>query len=262
VIRSKLGLKALGLCAMVLGLVAISAGAAQADVGAHWNVNGKSYETSEKEKAEGTTIEKTLPVELGAALETDGTLLSKALGGTSFNILCTGMNFENAVLKAVGGSLGRIRFSGCKIFLGGKESVPCEPHTVTGGVDERGVILTVLLKDLIVLHEEEVSPGVKKNEPVDRLEPEEGETFVTIQTSAECSVGGKAGIPVIGKFTLKDCQHEGRVEKVTHLGDELAALTEMWILSKTVEHKATIDGSANVSLIKAHEKLTWSGTPA
>jgi hypothetical protein len=235
VIRSKLGFKALGLCALVLGLMAVSAGAAQAEVGAHWNVNGGK-------------VTDALHAELGATLEgSHGILLSHALGKT-FDILCTAMAFEEAVLKVEGGSSGKIKFTGCKILLGGTVSNACEPKDA--GV--AGVILTKALKDLIVLHE---------GQPVDRLEPVTLPLFSLIETAAECAFG--TSIPVLGgKFTFKDCQNEGTIEKVTHLGEELQALTELWVLSKTVEHVAHIDGSANVSLIGAHATLKWSGTPA
>jgi hypothetical protein len=234
VIRARNAVKALGLCALVLGLMAIGTGAAQAEKGSHWNVNGKAI-TAE------------LLVKIGATLENNhGILLSNALG-KSFHILCTAMAFEEAELKVEGGSSGKIKFTGCIILLGGVLSKPCEPKDA--GV--AGVILTKLLKDLILLHE---------GEPVDELEPVVAPLFALIETSAECAFG--SSIPVIGgRFTFQDCQKEGRIEKVTHLGTELAALTELWILSKTAEHVARIDGSANVSLIGEHAGLTWSGTP-
>jgi hypothetical protein len=229
------GLKLVGLCAAAAGVMAISAGAAQAEVGAHWNVNGSA-------------VTEALKTELGVTLENNhGILLSRALGKT-FNILCTSMAFEEAVLKIVGGSLGKIKFTGCVIQLGGVISKACEPKDA--GV--AGVILTKLLKDLIVLHE---------GEPVDVLEPDVAPLFVLTETSAECAFG--SSIPILGgKITLRDCLKEGRVEKITHLVEELPTLTEFWILSKTAEHRATLDGSMNISLIGAHSGLKWSGTPA
>jgi hypothetical protein len=228
-----------GLClAAALSVMAFAAAAAQAEVGSHWNVNGSAISAT------------LLPVP-GATLENNhGQLLSHALGGTPLNILCTAVTFENAVLKAEGGSLGKIKFSGCTIN-NGKEVLPaCEPVTGT----EKGVVLTVLLKDLIVLE----ASGIA-GEGYDLLEPEEGTQFVNIATAGECAFG--THIPVIGKFVFKDCNLEGKVEKVTHLTEEGPG-TELWVISKTNEHKATIDGSANVFLTGAHEGLKWSGTPA
>jgi hypothetical protein len=234
--RPKDVFRLVALCALASAVMAVGAGGAQAEVGSHWNVNGSA-------------ISATLLPEVGVTLENSAGRLSTEALGAIFEIRCTGTQAEEFVFKVEGGSLGKVRYSGCKIFLGGKEVVPCEPHTGT----EKGVILTNLMKDLIVLHE---------GQPVDRFEPETGEIIVTIQTSAECAVGGKAGIPVIGKFFAKDCKNEGTVEKVTHLVQELGALTELWVLSKTAEHRATLLGSANVALTGAHAGLTWSATPA
>jgi hypothetical protein len=201
----------------------------------HWNVNGKA-------------INSELKPQFGAVLENNhGILFSKAIGA-SFRILCTGVTFEEAVLKVEGGSLGKIRAAGCKILLNEVVSVPYEPHTGT----EKGVILSKLLKGLIVLHE---------GEPVYSLEPEVPPIIFLVETGPECSVGSSI-IIIGGKITLKDCQKEGRVEKVTHLLEELAALTELWIISKTAEHKATVAGSLEVFLLGGHAGLTWGSTPA
>jgi len=239
----KHGLRIVGLCmAAALSLMAFAVASAQAEVGSHWNVNGSSISKELVEK--GVVPE--------AELENShGVLLSHALG-KELNILCTAVHFEEARLKLEGSSLGKIEFTGCRITTNGGEVLPaCEPKT--GG--KAGVVLTVLLKDLIILHE---GP-----EGYDRLEPEEGTRFVIIETSASCAFGEK--IPIIteaGKgFVFKDCNLEGRVEKVTHLTEE-GPLTKLWTISKTEEHEAHIDGSANVFLTLEHKGLKWSGTPA
>ena len=86
-----------------------------------------------------------------------------------------------------------------------------------------------------------------------------GEKFVTIETSEECSVGSK--IPVIGKLTLKDCKGAFSTEQTEHLVEQ-GPLTELWTISKTAEHVATLDGSGILILGGAHAGLKWSGTPA
>jgi hypothetical protein len=231
----------IGLCLMAAVALMAFAASAQAEAGAKWLI----------EKADHTVVTAgpTLEPEVGVK-EVENktvTLLSKVLGSL-FHILCTGVTFESAVLKAEGSSLGKIRFSGCVEIIGGTIQAACEPHTGT----EKGIILTKLLKDLIVLHE-----GA---EGYDRLEPEEGTTFVTVESSAECSVGEK--VPVIGKFTFKDCKLEGRVLKVDHLAEEFAPLTELWVISKTAEHVAHIDGSVILALTGTHAGLLWAGDPA
>jgi len=243
--------------AAALSLMAFAVASAQAEVGSHWNVNGSSISKELVEKG----------VVPAATLEgSHGVLLSHAIG-IELNILCTSVEFEEARLKLEGSSLGKIKFAGCQITTQKKEGKPgeqevltaCEPHTGTSE-EGKGVVLTNLLKDLIILHE-----GA---EGYDRLEPEEGTRFVVIATSAACAFG--ENIPVIGKFVFKDCSSknekgecitEGRVEKEVHLTVE-GPLTELWTISKTEEHKATIDGSANVFLTLEHKGLKWSGTPA
>jgi hypothetical protein len=249
----KYGLRMAGLCmAAALSVMAFAAASAQAEVGSHWNVNGSAISAT------------LLPVPEAELTKTSGSLhgvlLSKILG-SKFEILCTAVHFKEAVLKSEGGSLGKIEFTGCVELVGGVLQPACEPHTGT----QKGVIVTKLLKDLIVL----VAGGVA-GEGYDRLEPEEGSTFTTVESSEECSVGEK--VPVIGKFIFQDCgatsenpaactTHEGKVEKVKHFTREGPG-TELWVISKTEEHKATIDGGAEVFLTGSHVGLKWSGTPA
>lgn len=198
----KHGIKMVGLClAATLSVVTIVATSAKAEVGSHWNINGSPITDSLVEK--GVVPE--------AELENNhGVLLSHALG-KELNILCTQVQFREARLKLEGSSLGRLRFTGCRVTTlngGVLEVLPaCEPHTGA----EKGVIVTNLLKDLIVLHE---GP-----EAYDRIEPEEGTRWVVLETSASCAFG--ENIPIIGKVTLKDCNLEFRVEKLTHLVEEL-----------------------------------------
>jgi hypothetical protein len=233
--------RVIGLCTMAALVLMAFAASAQAEVGAKWLI--------EKSNSVVVTAGPTLEPGIGVK-EVENrtvTLLSKVLG-QKFEILCTGMNFENAVLKAEGGSLGKIKFTGCVEIVNGTIQPACEPHTGT----EKGVILTKLLKDLIVLHE---GP-----EGYDRLEPEEGTTLVTVESGEECSVGPK--IPIIGKIVFEDCKVEGRILKVDHLIEEFTPLTELWIISKTVEHLAHIDGSVILTLIGEHAGLKWAGDPA
>ena len=65
-------------------------------------------------------------------------------------------------------------------------------------------------------------------------------------------------MPLIGRLTLS----------VSNLGNEEAAhlftqgpLTELWLISKTEEHKVTLDGSGMLELAGEHKGLTWSGVP-
>lgn len=240
---SKHGLKALGLCALVLGLMTFGTGAAHAEKLAHWNVAGKAIASGLLPFLKVKTIEELKSPEAGKHL----VLLTKIIG-LLYHVLCTGAETKEFHFLLEGGSLGKLRFSGCKALLSEKTSAACEPKTGT----EKGVVETLLLKDLIVLG------GTEGKETLDELVPNAGETFATLESSEECAVGEK--IPVKGKFFIKDCLGKFSEELVDHLIEE-SSKTHLFVLSDTAEHAAKIDGSVVVALTGAHEGLKWSGTP-
>jgi hypothetical protein len=118
--RSRLGLKALGVCALVSSLMAVWAGAAQAEsTGGKWTYLNEAEElkTFEEELAE---------VEIGMELERDGkgNLIPLILHTEAFKIkiLYECKALETAAgtkLKANGVVLGKLIFKGCKAFLNG-----------------------------------------------------------------------------------------------------------------------------------------------
>src|SRR6187399_733876 len=227
--RTRLGL--LGLCAMVFGLMAFSASAAQAEVGAKWLF-------AEKEPNSG--LIPFLEAEVG--LETDTTaVLHTKIAGVSVLYLCPIIEALNVILKA-NGSIGEgasIDFLNCVTHLNGVLSKVCEP---VGGVikTNKGHGLIILHKlasgtvdDLLKILPDDVING--KGEKV------KSETFATIEMGEECSIGTK--VPVIGSATLKDCEGLFLKHLVKHLievGTWGVELTELWAISKTEEHKATI----------------------
>jgi hypothetical protein len=233
-------LKALGLCALVLGLMAVAAGPAQAEVGAHWNVSGKSIN--------GTGLKPL--VQIKELENKTATILTKILGSL-YHILCTAVTLIGFVLLDNGGGSGKIKFTGCIAIVNGVVQKACEPKLE--GV--AGVIETSLLKSLLVLHKLENGTV----DTLDRIEPNEGETFTTIQSSETCAVGGK--IPTKGKVFIKDCKNEFQTELVDHLLEE-GPLTHIFVISDTPEHQAKLDGSLIFTLAGAHAGLKWSGTPA
>ena len=262
-IRSRLGLKALGLCALVLGLMAFATSAAQAEVGAKWVFKVKTTAGELREvgvpndtllpKIQIKEIEKLLSGELVKHM-----VLLSAVVKKKFEILCTG-----AELETIAGSGARlllngtiesfkVKFTGCEIKIGGVKQAACEPHT---GI-EKGMILTKEIKGLIVLHE----LADKTKDPLVRFEPVTGKEFVTFETSAECAIGEK--IPVIGKFTFKDSQNKFTNDELTDHLIEQGPLTELWTFTETTEHVANIDGSALVHMIGEHENWPWGGLPA
>jgi hypothetical protein len=259
-VRSRLGLKALGLCALLLGLMAFASSAAQAETNAHWNiitaaktlvqVNGtnKLFAQLEIKELEGSSAE----------------LLFTTKSGTKVSILCTSAKFdEGGLLQASGGiSLGRILFKGCLTKLNGVASGACKPSG--GGTAEgSGEILTERGKGLIVL--DEVVAGVKEDYVKITPENEKGETtklFSQIKLGKECSIG--ESVPVEAKtlgegIWIKDCGPNPNAsfeeEKLEHLIEE--SLHQLIALGQP----ATIDGSALVKLAGAHLNLEWGGTP-
>jgi hypothetical protein len=237
----------LSLLTLTLGLTALGVGSAQAEVGSHWNVAGKAVTSTLLPELQVKEIEN----------KTE-TLLSKVLG-TKVEKLCTTMALVGAKLESEGKiSNAKVKFSGCILKLNGTVSPPCEPHTGS----EKGVIVAEG-KGLMIL-----SGGAG----IIRLEPAAGEKFVTVETSEECSIGSK--IPLIGKLTLKDCKGAFSTEQVEHLVEE-GPQTELWLISKTEEHKVTLDGSGIVILgwralgiemeryaRLAHDASSVTGTPA
>ena len=223
------------LCLALAGLMAAGAGSAQAEVGSFWLVKGVKV----------TTL---LP-ELAAALENSHGVLLSEIGGKGIHILCTGMTLvAGNHLLAEGGWLGKGLFSGCRIL---------QLTVLNGATALLGACLppgdhieTNLLKALITLH---------NGSSIVVIEPSSGTTLATVITGRECAFGEK--IIIGGKVAVKDCKEAFLTDQVTHLFEEFATLTELYLNSNKA-NKATLDGSATVSLAGAHKGLTWAGHSA
>ena len=237
--RSRLKLRAFALCVALAGLMAVGASSAQAETGAYWLVKGVKV----------TTL---LPELVGELENGHGVALGE-IGGVGMHTLCTGISFAvGNHLLAEGGLLGKILFSGCKLLklktLNGVTEVlkACEPPG--------GDLVTELAKGLIRLHK--LGDGTVHT--IILLEPSVGTTFGIANTSEECAFGEK--ITYSGKLALKDCQNAFLTDQVTHLFEEFAPLTEIY-LNGNKANKSTIDGSINASLTGEHKGLTWAGHP-
>src|SRR4249920_1414784 len=136
-VRSRLGLKVLGVCALALGLMAFVASAAQAEATSHWNVAGKSVTGAEEFQLEVKEFE-----------NKTGTLEFTTAGGTLVKILCTAAAFSagGKLIKEGGVSEGRVSFTGCKVELNSKPAAACEAHSTGKPV---GTIETLKGKGLI-----------------------------------------------------------------------------------------------------------------
>jgi hypothetical protein len=252
--RAKLGL--LGLCAMLFGLMAFSATAAFAEPGATWLL-------AKEDKAE--TLIPFLEAEV--AIEQDEEkekppkyVLHTEILKIKVLFLCTGIEGINIKLKAEGkiGEGGKVKFSGCTTDLNGATASECVPK---GGGGAAGTIITAPGHGLLELHI--LKPIEVKHDVIlvlpDPIEEKTSETFATIELPVGCPIGTK--VPVIGKLTLKDCQELLLLHLLKHLLEPFEPLTELWAISKTTEHKATVLGSVWAKLIKEHEGLFWSGDP-
>lgn len=234
-IRSKLGLKALTLSALVVGVMAIGASAAQAN--GDWtyiNPSGGALKTFD------SSLVPTIQISTDVA----GVLHFETKGGTKVLFLCPTAKLTENVKLLEGGktSNGKVRFEGCTTDLNGSASKPCEPHNGT----EKGVIVTKEGLGLIVLH---------NSEPAILIEPVTGTLLATIETGEECSIG--ASVNVNGHVILKDCFNSGAgalEHKVTHLGEPAGLTGELTALGQP----ATLLGSVFAFLTGAHENFKWA----
>ena len=241
--RTRLGLKALGLSVLVTGVMAIgSAGVAQAETGACWGyinsaLNLKCFGEAGLEAGVKFTF-----------LNNTGTLL---IANLNFEVLCTGGELiEGGTLTSSGSiTLGKIKLSGCiglsKTPTLTKLSV-CTSKVSVGGT---GTIISLKVTGLIRLHE-----GV----PTVLIRPDEGDTLVHIHLSEECSIGEE--LLVKGALVLGDVGGKAGFEehKLTHEAKEFEKLQLMTVGA----NKATIDGEAVLSLTSPHNALNWAGKAA
>ncbi len=241
-LRTRLGLRTLGLCSLVLGLMAFAGtGVAQAEeheTGPCWGYINPSTLKLE-------CFSKVLEAE--PVIEIENKTATLLIANQTFSILCTSAVFdEGGQLSAEGKILlGRLKFKGCVTLIKGVISKPCEPFNGT----EKGVILTEKIEGELKLHE--LAGGVKDSTILVKPDVKEGALLV-IHPGAECSVGEE--ILVKGEWVLWDCKNEPTVHKVTHLLEEFPGLK----LIKVGANQATIDGSFNVSLGGAHLGYQWA----
>ena len=243
-IRSRLGLKALGMCALVLGLMAVWAGAAQAEeTGGSWTyipAGGGTLQTFS-----GTLHEPSI----NGALEETATLHSEVLEGTKVLYHCTAVSVVGGKLQLGGDVAGTLVFSGCTTLLNGVISAPCKPKA--GGTEE-GVIKTVAILALMLLHKL-AEGGVKDKILI--AHPASGTNFAFVESSATCAIGQK--VAVGGLFAIQDAAPS--THAVNHLIKEFLPLTDLYLISKTAEHKAEILGSAIAFLTSPHLNYQWAG---
>lgn len=219
---------------MVLVLCAYAAGAAKAEKGASWMVNGKNIES-----------ESTLKPLLQSTVENEMLLLF-TIAGISGKVLCKGMQFVNFRLLGEGTlSEGKIKFSECETYVEGKLTKECAPKT--GGAS--GIIESAPGPALL---------GLAGGQGVIKFKPGKGEFFMVFEMGEECALG--VNISIVGELVLKDCQNKMKEELVSHLleADASSTLKVVGAAGKP----ATLEGSILVTLAGEHTGLKWSGLPA
>jgi hypothetical protein len=227
----------MGLFAIVFGLMAFGASAAQAEPGAHWDVNGSAISGA------------LLPTVQAKNDSPHSTLLTE-VGASKVEILCAQIKFVNAKLHELGRATGKIHYEECVTILNetGKAAGACKPKSPGATA---GLIETNLLDGLLKLHE---LVGGAKDDLLELL-PTEGNKFVTIELGPLCSIGNK--FDITGKAFIEDCLKLGLKEEVEHLFQE-GPLTELFFGT----NEATIDGSAWGFLAGEHAGMKFSGWPA
>jgi len=227
----------MGLCALVIGLMAVSATRAMALP--EWMVENKIL----------TEYTPNLEPTLGAQLENNVGIMLTEINGVEVEIECHGIELINLKLKPGGvTSRGKIKFTGCGVFDPEGE-LPC---TVKSAGSAVGTIESKEVEGKLELH----TGGV----PITLIFPVVGEELAALRIEgAECLL--PEIVPVIGKVAIKDAENKFEVEIEKHLFVEFATLTELYVINKTnMEHLAFLDGSVLVGLTGVgHVNKRWSG---
>jgi hypothetical protein len=241
-IQSKLGLKILGLCALVVGLMAVSVSAAQA---ASWDVNG--VKDTLLATIQVKEIEELNP---GVVTLRDVSLSATILGG-AVQFTCHTIVL-NGVATSTSGLLdhGDVTFSNCATFLNGVAAPKCEAKTAGQAV---GTILSKQGEGNLALEGD--GKKVVLIRPLKNAKNEPVEEFLTIATGAKCSFGEE--IPVVGTLALTDPELE--INKAEHLITPNLTWTKIGVFNLEAGNAATINGSAITLLTGAHSGMSWKG---
>jgi hypothetical protein len=255
-IRSKLGL--LGLCAMVLGVMAISASGAQA-AGSWLVLNAAENAETEVKVVEGKV---NLLAALTGEIDTPEPKLLTHLVSLTVTVTCTNFTTSGISLEPEGklSEGGRVVFTGCSVVAKDSKGVESGECSVKSPEKPVGTIESEEGKGELVLHE--LAGGAK--DVLTKIEPKTaGGAFATLKFAPKTETSTcllPASNPVKGVLYVKDCAVGGNGAEtfaVKHLIEQ-GPLTSLVVGAHSVEHLETsIDGSAWVKLTGAHENLKW-----
>jgi len=255
-IRTKLGM--LGLCAIVFGVMAMSASAAQGATLTWLVLNApKTVSTTIELQGEGVN----LLAELTGEKESSHIALLTELSGLRVSVVCNTFDLVGVHLGAHDTlSHGKVKFEGCNAYsLTALQVEMKEPLGTDLGClvkspgANKGVVETNKGKGLLVLHN-------NNTEVLTRIEPAAlaGETadFATLRFE-ECALTEVN--PVRGVLYIKDDRGEATTHKERHLIVE-GPLTALHLGNHTTMklELTKILGAAWVELKGAHDGLEWS----
>ncbi len=231
------GLKLLfGFCLLALGL--LGAGSAQATT---WRVGGADLTS-------GTKLIKAQIVAPSATLDTK-------IGGNEVKFTCKKGTLKEVELEKEGKLKegGSVRLEECTTAVNGTTQSVCEP--INGA--EKGVIVSNKGKGRLTSHSTGEGVTIIESTVKEKIEGKEVSVFGHVKMSEECSIG--EDVPIIGsKLGIVDSGGmtglltEAAVHKIKE-----GPLTEIWAISETAEHKATVLGEAAVELAAGGN---WSGS--
>jgi hypothetical protein len=240
--RTKLGL--LGLCAVVIGMMAMSASAAQGAT-LSWLILDSKKGVATELKADVTARENSAHV-----------TLHEEIGGVAGAVTCNYLSLEETELE-LGGKLtegGKVIFTGCGVYKKAPLSEPF-PCTVKSPGVAVGRIETGELKGELVLHD--LSGGGKQ--VLAKIQSKAGleGTIVTLRfEGAGCPL--PESITVHGTLYLKDFHNQATVHKLDHLVEQ-GPLTSLYLGTHSANQLAVtkILGNALVYLFGFHIGLEW-----
>ena len=250
--RTKLGI--LGLCAVALGMMAMSVSAAQG-ASLDWlvlNAAGTIATLVVEEEVAGKKVVNLLASVVAEKDSADLTLLTKIIK-LMISVTCTTPEFINVNLEKEGTlSLGKVKFTGCLVYNGAGLGtlLPC---TVSTGTTVAGTIEAENATSKLVLHE--ITGGGK--EVLIQVVPDVGTTFATLLFK-----GSECPLPEVnevkGSLFLKDCLKLATTHEIKHLVEQ-GPLTSLTVGADTAEHLETsLIGSVFAKLGGAHAGLKWA----
>jgi hypothetical protein len=246
--RTKLGL--LGLCAVVVGMMAMSASAAQGATLSWLILNAAK------------TVATELSAELAGKIDSTHLTLDGEVAGLKVAITCTAFTLKGVEIVPVGklNEKGKVVFTGCKVYKTAPLSEEYKCTVKTAGA-AAGTVETNEGKGELVLHEL-AGGGKEVLTKITALAGLEG-TFATLRfEGAECVLPELN--QVHGTLYLKDCQGFATTHKLEHLVEQ-GPLTSLYIGGHSAKQLEVtkILGSAWIFLAGVvHKGLDWSAMDA